>query len=377
MRAIVVDDELLAMESMSRMLTRHGAEVVAAFQNPLEALNSELWCEVDAAFVDISMPGMNGIELAARLQSKAPLLHVVFVTAFDQYAVKAFEIAAADYLVKPVRAARLEATLERLRLHPRQAVAAAVQEAPPTLACMHDLGIDRGDGRVEEILWRTSKAKEMFAYLIYERDRAVPKEQLQDLLWPEVDADRAVANLHTTVYQIRQTLKSAGLPVHILYAGGRYRVDLGGVKLDCEQWEQALDRAVADMDEGRVFRLLLDGYRGDYLQSEAYLWAENERERLRIKWLQCASELASRLEQSGLPADAIRLYQEIQKRFPVWESSYLGLMRAHGQIGNVLEVKSQYAKLVRVLEEELGMQPERETTRWYEAWAASRSYTSE
>jgi len=371
MKAIVIDDEQLALESMARMLKRMGVEVAASYQNPLEALMADQWPDMDAAFVDISMPGMNGIELAARLQSKYPTLHIVFVTAFDQYAVKAFEIAAADYLIKPVRAARLESTLERIRRNPRHQDPVRA-EALPTLVCMHDLGIDAG-GKVAEIPWRTSKAKELFAYLLHERDKAVTKEHLQDMLWQEADTEKAMANLHTTVYQIRQTLKSANLPVQILYAGGRYRVELGGVKVDCEQWEQALDQAVAGMDEGQVYRLLLDGYRGDYMQVEAYLWAENERERLRIKWLQRASEQALRLEQVGLAADAIRLYQEIQTRFPTWEASYLGLMRTYDQIGNALEVKSQYAKLLQMLEEDLGMQPDKETTAWYAAWSASRS----
>lgn len=372
MKAIVIDDEQLALESMARMLKRMGVEVAASYQNPLEALKAELWPDMDAAFVDISMPGMNGIELAARLQSKYPALHIVFVTAFDQYAVKAFEIAAADYLIKPVRAARLESTLERIRRNPRHQEPVRA-ETLPTLVCMHDLGIDAGGGKVAEIPWRTSKAKELFAYLLHERDKAVTKEHLQDMLWQEADAEKAMANLHTTVYQIRQTLKSANLPVQILYSGGRYRVELGGVKVDCEQWEQALDQAVAGMDEGQLYRLLLDGYRGDYMQVEAYLWAENERERLRIKWLQRASEQAQRLEQMGLAADAIRLYQEIQGRFPTWEASYLGLMRTYDQIGNAMEVKSQYAKLLQMLEEDLGMQPDKDTTAWYAAWSASRS----
>lgn len=372
MKAIVIDDEQLALESMARMLQRMGVEVAASYQNPLEALKADLWPDMDAAFVDISMPGMNGIELAARLQSKHPELHIVFVTAYDQYAVKAFEIAAADYLIKPVRASRLESTLERIRKNPRHPEPVKTEKLP-VLVCMHDLGIDAGAGKVMEIPWRTSKAKELFAYLLHERNKPVTKEHLQDMLWQEADADKAMANLHTTVYQIRQTLKSANLPVQILYAGGRYRLELGGVKVDCEQWEQALDLAVASTDEGQVYRLLLDGYRGDYLQVEAYLWAENERERLRIKWLQRASELAQRLEQVGLAADAIRLYQEIQYRFPTWEACYLGLMRTYDQIGNASEVKSQYAKLLQMLEEDLGMQPDKETTAWYTTWSASRS----
>lgn len=374
MKAIVVDDEPLALSGMIRMLERQGVEVTASFQNPKDALDADRWSGADAAFVDIDMPGMNGLELASRLQSMDPELQVVFVTAYDQYAVKAFEIAAADYLIKPVRAARLEATLERLRQSSRLPPKRQRQDEPaPVLCCMHDLGIDTGKGRIAEIPWRTSKSKELFAYLVHTRDKAVSKEQLQDLFWQDLETEKAVANLHTTVYQIRQTLKSVDLPIQIVYNGGRYRVELGAVGLDSEQWETALSHAVLGMDEGQQFRLLLDGYRGDYLGTEGYLWAENERERLRIKWLQHASDQAFRLEMAGLPGDAIRLYQAIQERFPVWEPCYLGLMRAYDQMGNAGEVKNQYAKLQRTLDDELGMQPEREIAEWYAKWSESRA----
>lgn len=373
MRVIVIDDEPLALESMVRMLKRLDVEVAAAFQNPLEALKPDLWRDVEAAFVDIDMPGMNGLELASRLQTYDSALEVVFVTAYDQYAVKAFDIAAADYLIKPVRSVRLEKTLERLRQSRRLPPPPDTQKRLPVLGLMHDLGITDPKGKTAEIPWRTSKAKELFAYLIHERDRAVSKEQLQDLLWPDLDTDKAMANLHTTVYQIRQTLKAVDLPIQIVYTGGRYRIEPAGVRIDIDLWETALDQAMAGMDEGGVYRLLLDGYRGDYLQAEGYLWAENERERLRIKWLQLASDQAGRLEQAGLPGDAIRLYQKIQERFPVWEACYLGLMRSYDKLGNAAEVKNQYAKLQRTLDEELGMQPEREIADWYDRWTVMRS----
>lgn len=372
MKAIVIDDEPLALQSMVRMLQRLGTEVVTAFHNPLDALASDLWEGVSSAFVDIEMPGMNGLELASRLQTDHPSLHIVFVTAYDQYAVRAFELAAADYLVKPVQAGRLKATLERLAQY-RRSMQPDKPKAYPVLTCMADIGMIDEKGKLIELSWRTSKAKELFAYLVHEKERAPSKEQLQDLLWPDLDADKAMANLHTTVYQIRQMLKSVELPIQIMYTGGRYRVDMDGVKLDVELWEEGLNQAAIVGDEGQLFRLLLEGYRGDYYQVEDYLWAENERERLRIKWLQHASDLAARLEQINLPVDAIRLYSAVQAKFPVWEASYLGLMRAYDKMGNAAEVKNQFTKLQRILEDELGMQPEREIADWYERWAALRA----
>jgi two-component SAPR family response regulator len=362
------------MENLVRMLDRLGVQVVATFSNPVEALEYDRWSEAEAAFVDISMPVMNGIELAICLQSIHPSLDIVFVTAFDHYAVKAFEMEAMDYLVKPVHPDRLEKTLNRIRKHHAAPSRDPDKPSKPqVLVMMQDIGIDKGSGSVEAFNWRTVKAKEMFAYLAHMKGFPVSKEQLCELLWPEYDKDKVMANLHTTVYQVRSMLKQIGFPVQILYQGGRYRMDLGEIRLDWELWEAALAQAVHAADADRLYHLLLEEYRGDYLQNEGYLWAESERERLRVKWLLHAYELAERLSNGERYTEAIRLYQEIQHRFPVWEACYFGLMQVYARMGNAMEVKNQYQKLVRILDEELGMQPSREIADWFQSWYATRS----
>ena len=117
LRVMVVDDEQLAREELCYQLDQLGeVEVVAQAGNGLEALSAVERSQPDVVFLDIQMPGLNGFEVARRLldgPEQAPAL--VFVTAFDQHAVEAFEVNAVDYLLKPVEAGRLEQALARAR----------------------------------------------------------------------------------------------------------------------------------------------------------------------------------------------------------------------------------------------------------------------
>ncbi|MDP1832269.1 MAG: response regulator transcription factor [Geothrix sp.] len=115
LKALVVDDEPLARERLSRLLQEAGCLVVAALGDGLALLH---WLktphDVDVIFLDIQMPGPNGMEILAEVPGCPP---VVFVTAHSTYAVRAFELAAVDYLLKPVFEDRLAKCLRRVRNH--------------------------------------------------------------------------------------------------------------------------------------------------------------------------------------------------------------------------------------------------------------------
>jgi two-component system LytT family response regulator len=112
-RAWLVDDELLALKRLRRMLEETGeVQVVGSSSDPAQAVEELAAESVDALFLDIEMPGMNGFEFLRKLDS-APA--VVFTTAYDQYAVKAFEINGVDYLLKPVSPEALSRAVARLK----------------------------------------------------------------------------------------------------------------------------------------------------------------------------------------------------------------------------------------------------------------------
>lgn len=115
LRVVVVDDEQLAREGMVELLEKETDVVIAgAFGDGLSALKALDSLEADALFVDIQMPGMTGLELVELLDLER-LPAIVFVTAHDAYAIRAFDLSAMDYLLKPVSPERLGQSLERIR----------------------------------------------------------------------------------------------------------------------------------------------------------------------------------------------------------------------------------------------------------------------
>lgn len=111
---LIVDDERLARERLNRMLTEfETVEIVGQAKNGLEAVNMIADLQPDIVFLDIQMPGLNGFEVLDKIPVKNRP-RVVFVTAYDQFAIKAFEIQALDYLLKPFSKKRLALAVERL-----------------------------------------------------------------------------------------------------------------------------------------------------------------------------------------------------------------------------------------------------------------------
>jgi DNA-binding LytR/AlgR family response regulator len=116
LRALVVDDEQLAREELCFLLEQAGGvAIVGQASDGVQAMRLAGELKPDVVFLDVQMPGLTGFEVARRLMVAEATPRIVFVTAFDQYAVDAFSVNAVDYVLKPIDADRLEQTLDRLR----------------------------------------------------------------------------------------------------------------------------------------------------------------------------------------------------------------------------------------------------------------------
>lgn len=137
MKVLVVDDERPARERLVRLLGEiSGIEVAGEAANGLEAAKQLAALQPDLLLLDIEMPGLDGLALASRQRGSVP---VVFVTAHETHAVRAFELQAVDYLLKPVRRPRLVEALERART---KLAAKTPAEAPPRVT-VHAHGVAR------------------------------------------------------------------------------------------------------------------------------------------------------------------------------------------------------------------------------------------
>lgn len=136
LKTIIVDDERLARRELRRLLKVFGdVEVSAEAANGIEAVALIEKERPDLVFLDIEMPGLSGLQVAEKLVRKSNAAHVIFVTAYDHYAIKAFEVNAVDYLLKPIVPERLEESIARARAL-RKAGAAPIENMERLIAAL-------------------------------------------------------------------------------------------------------------------------------------------------------------------------------------------------------------------------------------------------
>jgi two-component system LytT family response regulator len=373
MKALLVDDERLALMQLGKMLRELAdIEIAGTSMNPLEAIEMAANLKPDVIFLDIHMPELSGLQAAEQLQEICPSAEIVFVTAFDEYAIQAFELQALDYVLKPLQRERLANTLQRLKKQSRP-----LPEKQPTveqsvlIRCFLSMQIEYKDPSVEQLKWRTSKGQELFAYLLHYRGQMVRKSVILDILWPDLEQKKAITLLYTTVYQIRQSLKrhDINIPIHSLSAEEGYTLDVTRVRLESDEWEQGL-RMLDTVTQQKLaeHQHVLDMYRGEYLGEHDYLWAESERQRMRMLWLQHAQQVADCYWQGGMWNEAVRIYQRIQHEQPLSEDSFFALMKLYDHLGERAAVEDQYHRLIRMVEQELDVEPEAHITMWYKRW---------
>src|SRR6058998_130388 len=134
LRAVLVDDEQLARDELGYLLGQvGGVEVIGQAGNGLEALTTIEQLQPDLVFLDVQMPGLTGFEVARRLLDRRPT-HIIFVTAFDQHAIEAFEVNAVDYLLKPVDVTRLDTAVQRARRRINADRQAQAEGSPSSIA---------------------------------------------------------------------------------------------------------------------------------------------------------------------------------------------------------------------------------------------------
>ncbi|MEJ8545251.1 response regulator [Brevibacillus borstelensis] len=372
---MLVDDERMALRYLENMLQNiEGLQLVGKFQNPREALEVIQEARPDLVFLDVEMPEMNGIETAEQILRLLPEIDIVFVTAFGDYAVKAFELNALDYLLKPVQKERLQKTLMRIQKEKEVKDDRGPASSMQYIRCFQTLQVELSENRgLQTIRWRTTKAQELFAYFLHRRGQPVRKDLLLDLFWEEVDWKKGYAQLYTTVYQIRKTLDQLRIGIKIINCDDGYLLEMNNVSLDVDEWENGLRHLppLTDKSVGEYMRLL-ELYRGDYFAEYDYLWAESERQRLRMDWYNLATQVGSFLVMNGEYSKAIVLYLRIQQFYPHVEELYFSLMKLYDMLGDREAVAGQYNSLTEMLRDEFEAAAPPHIKEWYRQWKSRK-----
>lgn len=381
MRALLVDDEPLAVRWLQKKLKE-----VADWQQLIicteagEALQTAEALQPDVIFLDISMPERNGLDIAKDMEDVCPNAAIVFVTAYDEHALAAFEANAIDYVLKPVETKRLARTVQKLKIGPAKQKANALSQPESELikiCCFPLLRYMDAAGARCSFKWRTTKAEELFAFLVHQKGRTVSRDKLIETIWPDIDPHKAAVQLYTAVYQMRQGLKKTGLPITVenvrLEEG--YRISSEQIGLESVDWEKELLELRDLRDEESLEQLwrLVEQYEGDYLGEYDYMWAEDEMVRLRSLWTLHALRLTEALLSKRCYRNTATIAAKILRMQPYCEEAHFLLLQSYDGMGDFAGVVKHYQDTERMFQDELGVGLHERIGRWFKHWFTSRN----
>lgn len=252
MKTILVDDEPLAMERFSKLAKNlSDINIIGKFDSPLDAVEFAKNEEVKLAVLDIDMPEMNGIELGKELRKVQPNIVLIFITGYEQYALDAFNICAAAYLMKPF-------DIEDLKYAVESAMLLSKRNSKEVM--IKTFG--RFDVFVNEkpIFFKSSKAKELLALLVDAKGSTITSEYAISILWEDKNYDENSKSLYYKVAKsLEKTLQENGIERIIIKT--RYARCINKKEFSCDYYK------MLSGDE-KVKRSFV----GEYMSQ--YSWAE-------------------------------------------------------------------------------------------------------
>ncbi len=264
MIAICVDDEVNTLEYILDRCREHPQmDLVQGFTGAMEALKWLKDNPVDIAFLDIDMPDMDGITLAAKIKELYPNAAIVFLTAYKQFAYDAMAVRPSGYLLKPLTRQALveevEYAMTRGQYEPRNRGARIIINTFGNF----DVFIDG-----ESLAFPRSKSKEVLAYLVDQQGRGVRRAEIYDVLWDgEVYGHKQQKYLDVIIRSLRDTLKQAGISQILEMKKGVLKII--PETFDCDLYRFIQGDPVA-----------VRAYQGKYMSN--YSWAEFGEDRVGI-----------------------------------------------------------------------------------------------
>lgn len=252
MKILLVDDERLSLLDLEATVREvlPDADIQTA-QTPAEALDLTGRNPPDVAFLDIELPEMNGLSLAKRIKDLHPQTNIIFVTAYSQYALDAFQLYVSGYLMKPVRKEDVSGALEHLR-YPVE-----IGGDKLTIQCFGKFEVFY---RGEAIAFPRRKAKEVLAYLVDLRGAYASTSELCGILWEDGEKiQNEKAYLRQILSSLRKTLKACGAADILIQRRDSIAIDATRIECDYYRYLQG-DTAVVNQ------------YHGEYMRQ--YSWAE-------------------------------------------------------------------------------------------------------
>lgn len=254
MGILIVDDEPHALENLAMQVEEAlPNEERFAFTKPSEALACAESNDIEIAFLDVKMGGLGGIELARALREINPRTNIIFVTAYEDYALEAFSLHASNYLLKPARASEVAEALENLRYPKRPGAASAALH-------VQTFGNFEVFHEGKPLHFARTKSKELLAYLVHKRGTGCSGKELAAILFEDRPYSLSVQRqVQTAIHTMVVTLTDAGYENVI--ARTYNNIAVNAREIDCDYYR------LLEGDESALVQ-----FAGEYMGN--YSWAE-------------------------------------------------------------------------------------------------------
>ncbi|BAU26311.1 response regulator receiver and SARP domain protein [Aneurinibacillus soli] len=354
-QVVIVEDEKPILDLMRYVLERNpNYTITGAFTNPVEALQRLPELRPDVVFLDVEMPKMNGLELAQRINVMSENIQIIFTTAYKQYALDAFDVCALDYILKPVMPAAIERVTNRLLKQHRLSTPGEQRVQPITIRCFGGFEVRNSQGAL--VRWSTRKTEELFAFFLCHPGRDISKWRLIDLLWPDMEEERATHNVHNTIYRLKKLLKEHKIGMDILKTSDGYLLETSNHQYDVLQFQQHDLTSVDELVEEERAEHLCSLYTGLLLEGKDYAWKTQWEEVYGNQY----TSLVQKLHQKDLARQdwkrAERRLEAFLSVYPLHEEMNLALLRIYTVSGEQEKLAKHYARFESLYRREIGLE---------------------
>ncbi|MDF2878172.1 MAG: hypothetical protein K0S30_1268 [Clostridia bacterium] len=274
---MIIDDELHGLREMQRVLQEIGGlEIIGAYQDGLKAFLSITEQKPDIIFLDIEMPEISGIQLFNQIIETYGFISIVFVTAYDQYAIKAFELHAMDYILKPIEEERIRQAIKRAELYNKM-VDQETESCSIRIECFKRFSLYK-DNKLVNLNWRSKKCEELLAFVACHKGDYVSKAKIVDALWPDADREKGYNNLYATVYYLKKKMKEVGIGLAIESKKDKMRLDVTCIEIDIIKFE-AFYKDNKSKEAKEIYKAML-------LEEHDYLWCMTLQQKYDMMYMQ-------------------------------------------------------------------------------------------
>ncbi|HHW38054.1 MAG TPA: response regulator [Bacillales bacterium] len=367
-QAIIVDDEELSLISLEKKLLEFpDIKVVKTYTNHEHVLTDIKKEIIDVAFLDIELVNVSGLDLAEAILSIQPSIHIVFVTAHMEYAVQAFEINSADYLLKPVISKRLQKTIHRLMekksvTKTQETGIGSSANSPLTIKCFSELQVFQNEQLVH---FKTAKMKELFGYFLTYLGTYIKRDILIDHLWPDEDYKKSKIHLHTCLSHLRKLLDELGYSNCITFANQSYSLTLEPIHCDVIEFEKSIQYLTASQKiDIQHIEKSIDLYTGTYMELNGYQWAQAKSQEYHQQMMFLLNKTIEYFQ--NIDDEKTLYYLQIQLKLnPYLEEKVKQTMKLLVKLGNRFKAIKMYKDYEQMLLHELAIKPEENLVQLY------------